>query len=290
MRSILVEGRRAGGPVYYVHVGDLNWWLFYLDPDFENRLYLWENEHDGKVLGWILFSLRFRAFDVFVDPNPSLHEQRKRLFLWAEERMRRMVRVQGGQDLSTMWVSACDSQLVAHLESRGFARSDDHILYMQRPLDQPVSEPPLPPGYCLRRVAGEHEVEQRAIVSHAAFESTKPFERYTQGTLRFIRSSVYTPDLDVVAVAPDGQFAEFCICWMDEANQVGHLEPVGTHPRFRRKGLGAAVVSEGLQRMKARGMTAAGVCVESGNRPAQRLYESVGFRGVLRIDTYVKGL
>lgn len=89
---------------------------------------------------------------------------------------------------------------------------------------------------------------------------------------------------------PSGQFAAFCICWMDEANQVGHLEPVGTHPRFRRKGLGAAVVSEGLQRMKARGMRAAGVWMESGNRAAQRLCELVGFRKVLRIDTYVNGL
>lgn len=290
MRIILVEGKRAVGPVYYVHIGDLNWWLFYLDQDFQKRIHLWENDYDGSVMGWGLFSPRFRAFDVFVHPDQSLHEQRKCLFIWAEEQMSRIAREQGGKDLRTMWVSEYDSQLITHLESRGFARSNYHMVYMQQPLGEIISEPQLPQGYCLRHVAGEHEVEQRAMVSHAAFESSKPIERYTKDYLRFMHSSVYTPELDLVVAAPSGQFAAFCICWLDKVNQVGYFEPVGTHPDFRQRGLGAAVLREGLWQMKARGMRVASVCVESDNLAAQKLYESVGFCEIHRIYTYVKEL
>jgi hypothetical protein len=29
MRALLQAGRQAANGTYYVHVGDLNWWLFY---------------------------------------------------------------------------------------------------------------------------------------------------------------------------------------------------------------------------------------------------------------------
>ena len=103
-----------------------------------------------------------------------------------------------------------------------------------------------------------------------------------------MRSPVYTPELDLVVETPGGQFAAFCICWLDEVNQMGYFEPVGAHPDFRRKGLAAAVLKEGLRLMHERGMRTASVCVELDNLAAQRLYESVGFQAINRILTYVK--
>lgn len=289
-RAILSAGRKAAGPVYYVHCGDLHWWLFYLDPDFQQRLFLAGHDPDGSVMGWALLSPRFRAFDVFVHPDPAFFEQRQALALWAEEQLGSMALEQGGKDLRTMWVSEHDSRFIAHLEARGFARSDFYMNHMERALDDRLPEPQLPPEYCLRSVEGEHEVRQRAAVAHAAFESSKSIEIYTEGYLRFMRSPVYTPELDLVAVASGGTFAAFCLCWLDPVNQVGHFEPVGTHPDFRRKGLGAAVLNAGLRQMRARGMKTASVCVESDNPAAQRLYEAVGFRVIHRICTYTKPL
>ncbi len=290
IRAILIAGRKAAGPAYYVHCGDLHWWLFYLDPDFQQRLFLAERDVEGSVMGWVLLSPRFRAFDVFMHPDPALFEQRPALALWAEKQLHAIALEQGGKDLCTMWVSEHDSQLITHLESRGFVRSDFHMHAMERPLDDSLPEPQLPPEYCLRSVAGEHEVHQRAAAAHAAFESSKPIERYTEGYLRFMRSPVYTPELDLVAVAPGGTFAAFCLCWLDPVNQVGHFEPVGTHPDFRRQGLGAAVLNAGLRHMRARGMKTASVCVESDNPAAKSLYEAVGFRVIHRICTYTKPL
>jgi ribosomal protein S18 acetylase RimI-like enzyme len=105
---------------------------------------------------------------------------------------------------------------------------------------------------------------------------------------RFMQSPVYNGERDVVAVAPDGRFATFCIFWLDPVNKVGLFEPVGAHPDFQKKGLGKAALSEGLRRMKTSGMETAIVCAEVDNEAAVRLYESAGFRTANKFCMYVK--
>ncbi len=52
----------------------------------------------------------------------------------------------------------------------------------------------------------------------------------------------------------DGRGASACTIWFDTVNAVGLFEPVATHPDFQGKGLGKAVMAEGMRRMKAAGM------------------------------------
>jgi ribosomal protein S18 acetylase RimI-like enzyme len=61
-------------------------------------------------------------------------------------------------------------------------------------------------------------------------------------------------------------------------NKVGLFEPVGTHPDFQRKGLGKALLTEALRRMKAEGMETAIVSTYVDSPAANRIYESVGFK------------
>jgi mycothiol synthase len=292
MRSILIQGRQAGEPTYYVHVGDLNWWVFYLDQedDLRQRAYLWERRRDGVVVGWALASPRFSAFDLFVHPEIWDTGQAESMFTWAEERAGDIVRERGGTSLQTVWVSEHDTRLIAHLNSRGFNRSDDHMICLQRSLDRDLPQPALPHGFSVRHVAGEHEAFQRAAASHAAFSSSQPLGRYQQRYLAFMRSPVYTPQLDLVAVAPDGRIAAFCICWLDGVNRVGSLEPVGTHPAFQRRKVGTALLQAALRCMLEHGMTIASVCVESANDAGQALYHSAGFRPLFKLYTFTKAL
>ena len=101
-------------------------------------------------------------------------------------------------------------------------------------------------------------------------------------------SPAYNPGLDIVATSPDGRIGAFCIAWPDPVNQVGLFEPVGSHPDFQRKGLGKAVMLEGLRRLLQMGMRAAIVSAEEDNTAAINLYETVGFQVVDRLGTYEK--
>jgi ribosomal protein S18 acetylase RimI-like enzyme len=98
----------------------------------------------------------------------------------------------------------------------------------------------------------------------------------------------YTPELDFVAVAPDGAFASYCICWLDPTHRTGEFEPVGTRPAFRGQGIGKAVMLEGLRCLKAHGARTA-IVYSAGDNPASiRLYESVGFQTITKNCYYSK--
>lgn len=288
MRAILIEGRKADNGTYYVHVGDLNWWLFYpnREKEFPERIFLWE---DGeRVIGWSLFSPDDRAFDVFVHPAERGGARAEHIFLWTVDQMSVLAHKLGHLDVRTFWVFEDDAAFTALLQKHGFVRTHDDLVYFTRPLADQIPASALPEGYTVRSVAGEHEVQKRATASHAAFRSKLPFEQYWPRYLSFMQSPVYEADRDMVVVAPDGRCAAFCIYWLDPVNRVGLFEPVGAHPDFQKKGLGRAVMLESLRRMRERGMATAIVCAECNNTAAVRLYESVGFRAANRLCMHAR--
>jgi len=77
---------------------------------------------------------------------------------------------------------------------------------------------------------------------------------------------------------------------LDAVNSLGHFEPVGVYTEFRRKGLGKAVLQEGLRRMKMLRMGKVWVYCDRENLAARGLYESVGFEYIERLRTLVKGV
>ncbi len=78
--------------------------------------------------------------------------------------------------------------------------------------------------------------------------------------------------LKIAAVGPDGNFAAFCGMWYDPAAGCAVVEPVAVDPASRLKGLGRAVVLEGISRVAARGARIVFVGSE------QQFYYSIGFR------------
>jgi mycothiol synthase len=78
--------------------------------------------------------------------------------------------------------------------------------------------------------------------------------------------------------------------WLDEENKLGHYEPVGTNPEFRRMGLSKAVLWEGLRRLKARGATEATVMPIETEPVAMALYHAAGFQPMNKVVSYTKSI
>lgn len=293
MKALLILGRQAVNGTYYVHTGDLDWWLYYptVQRAWSEMIFLWDGlRPDGQLGGWALISAEWRTFDVFVHPQERGSLQAAEMYAWAEEQIAHLVRQDGAKEIRTMWVFKDDAALVNHLLQRGFVCGEDYLNYYERSLASPFPTLSLPPGFQVRQVTSEEDRLKRAVASYGAFGSDKPFEEYWSRYQRFMRSPAYVPDLDLVTLAPDGPFASFCICWLDPVNRVGLFEPVGTHPDYQRLGLAKAVMLEGLRRMRAAGMHTAIVGAESDNPAAQGLYRSVGFQAVNKLCTFRKTL
>ena len=283
MLDLLSDGRNADNGTYYVHRGDLQWWLFYSDVPqeiWQSNIHLWFE--DGCLVGWALLSLDDDAFDVYAAPQLRGSARESEMLAWAVEQMSMLDRVQ------TVWVAEDDDVRISWLEEHGFTPEPEHFVHFKRSLAEPVIVPSLPEGFRLRTSRGEQDARLRSACSHAAFGSRKPFEEYWPRTLRFMQSPVYVAEHELFMVAPDGDVAAFCIVWMDELNRVGHFEPVGTHPDYQRKGLGKSLLYEAFRRLKSEGMTEADVCTNYDNPAAIGLYESVGFKQNKRLMTYKK--
>ena len=283
MLDLLSEGRQANNGTYYVHRGDLQWWLFYTDTPAEiwqSQIRLWM-EDDGLV-GWALISPDEHALDVYTIPALRGGPRENEMLAQAVEQMSALDEVQ------SVWVAESDEVRVRWFKEHGFTPAENHIVHFQRSLTGPLDAPPLPDGFSLRSSRGPEDARLRSVASHAAFGSNKPFEEYWPRTLKFMQSPVYVPEHEIFVMAPNGQVAAYCIIWTDELSKIGHFEPVGTHPEFQRKGLGKSLLFEGLRRLKAEGMTDADVCTNHDNAAAIRLYESVGFQLNKRLLAYMK--
>ncbi|MFY9775919.1 MAG: GNAT family N-acetyltransferase, partial [Trebonia sp.] len=104
------------------------------------------------------------------------------------------------------------------------------------------------------------------------------------------RMAAYRSDLHVLVEAPDGTMAASTIMWLDEANKTAEFEPVGTHPDYRRLGLGSAMLRHGMRLARDAGATHMTVaCYGAPGLPAARgLYYGVGFRPFTRDIPLIK--
>ncbi len=141
----------------------------------------------------------------------------------------------------------------------GFVEEGMRTLRYGRLLTQPIHPQPLPDGFSIRSVAGEQEVETLVALHRAAFGTDN---MTVAQRLAIMRVPTYRPELDLLVIAPNGETAAFCIGSVEDG--VGFTDPIGTHPRYQRLGLGRAVVTAGLQRLQGLGVTAVMLFIGSG--------------------------
>jgi mycothiol synthase len=276
-------GERSNGSF---HLGDLIWGMYrntLFDP--RENIRLWERDH--QLFGFAWFDTP-NSVNLQIDPALSGQGQLEAEMLeWAAERARACQ--QGSQEPPTLstWCMADDQWRDAFLAERGFARDSYEMLHFHYDLMGPIPDAPPPSQMVIRSVRGEQEYQERVDTHREVWQSSK----VTLEAYRRLRAApIYRPDLDLVAALPDGNFASYCICWLDAANQIGEFEPVGTRPAFRGRGIGKAVIAEGLRRLRDAGARTAIVYTPRHNQPGQQLYLSAGFRIVSSECMYGKAL
>jgi GNAT superfamily N-acetyltransferase len=188
----------------------------------------------------------------------------------------------------TLWTHESDALRQDLLTRRGYTRGQYPEYQRRRSLAQPLSESPVPQGYTVRSLGDEDELPARSWVSWRAFHPDEPDGRYKgwEWYRNVQRAPLYRRDLDLVAVAADGELAAFCTVWFDDVTRTAAFEPVGTHPAHQRRGLGRAVMNEGLRRAAHLGATLA--AVGSYSTAAGALYASVGFTEYDLSEPWVK--
>lgn len=92
--------------------------------------------------------------------------------------------------------------------------------------------------------------------------------------------TTYISNLHLVAQASDRQrtIAGYVIAWFDPHNALGLIEPIAVDPRFRGEGLGRALLSSVLRKLRDSGANTALVNIEPRNSSSSGHFASCGFR------------
>jgi GNAT superfamily N-acetyltransferase len=293
MRELLVASA-AGTPV------GLNWDVrrldgkrFYDADETVNRLSarpvaLWEAA--GELVGFLLAE---SPCDAHLQVHGDYRHLEDEMIAWAEANLAGPATGAGVRELE-IYVYEWDAHRQRLLQARGFVKTE--VWGMLRHLRlgrQPLPAPEVAPGYTLRATrapatssGGDGDDCQRiADLLNAAFGRT--FHNAAEYRNFTLYAPCFRRELDLVVEAPDGTLAAYVGIPYDPVNRCGIFEPVCTHPDHRRLGLAAALMAEGLRRLRAVGAVAA--TVDTGDRlPANRFYDSLGFTEAYRGWTWRK--
>jgi len=212
--------------------------------------------------------------DYFIQVNPAYSFLEREIFEWIERH--RLEKKKDPDKKEKLGIHTIEGNSVRELllSELGYKKGETSMYLRLRPVDLPIPDVGCPESYEIRSVKGRSDYDQlasviRLVFGHGEWFNAEIYEGIT-------RCSFYKQDLDLVAVAPGGTFASFCTFRMDPISKITNLEPVGTHPNYRKLGLAKALIFEGLKR--AIRYNPALFYVGAANTPAaNRLYDSVGY-------------
>jgi ribosomal protein S18 acetylase RimI-like enzyme len=240
----------------------------------EDVAYLWEE--GGEMVAFLMPDGGPGEAHLSVHPLRRTVELEEEMLSVAEERLV-SVRPDGVRRLC-VWAPGQDELRQEILRRRGYSREDWPEHQWRRQLEAPLPDVPVPAGYSIRSQGDGLELLERCYASGLGFHEGDiriAVENREDPTwyLNIQTAPLYRRDLDLVAIAPDGAIAAFCTVWFDDVTRSAYFEPVATVPAHRRRGLGKALLAEGLRRLQRMGATT--TFVGGYSREANALYESV---------------
>ncbi len=270
-----------------LHVVDLPYRLASWALDDPGNVALWFDSRE-RLAAWAVLQAPFWEMDIATRPDAEA-DLFPRALEWAQAKARA---ARGTTHERPSWyvhVFGDQTERLRALESAGFACQADvgedswSRVLLQRTGAVPAQEP-TPPGFTIRPLAGAAEVDAYVDVHRAAFETKNMTPAWRSRTLT---AAHHLSEADLVAVTQDGSLAGFCVGWLLLGESaLGQIEPLGVLWDHRELGLGAALLTECVRRLMARGAAAVLVETDTYRTPALGLYESAGFEVVRDVLIY----
>lgn len=245
---------------------------------WEGSVGVWEDEN-GSIIGVVNSEGENRGEAFFQMRSPLPSEILEEMFMYAENNLSTQ---DNGKRTIRLRIPVSDPIRLSLARSRGYQKLD---------WDEPLSFLPLwslapahlPTGFHIQ--SGTEVSSQAKALAHAKafhyFEESSD-RTYPLAFERMKSAPDYRPELDLSIVDESGEVVSFCTLWYDGRNQHGILEPVGTIPTERMKGLARAVIWEGLHRIAGYGAKTAYVGSDMG------FYQRLGFQPVFRSSVWEK--
>jgi len=227
------------------------------------KIGLWEEA--GILVGAALFESELG--DTWLITDPSYQELKREMLEYAIKNL-------AGPNGFRLSINRNDLELQSIVSEYNFIPTDyhEHDSFIE------ISKTPdytLPEGFSLVSLKDRYDILQYNRVLWRGFNH--PGEASTDDqTLNDRKRSISGPDvhldLNIAAVAPNGNFVSYCGMWHIPGTKYALVEPVATDPDYRKMGLGKAAVLEGIKRCGKAGAKYAFV------GSSQEFYYHIGFK------------
>jgi len=266
--------------------------LFFEAADFDRRNFRLWRDNQGKLIGFgqLFISEQNEGIDgyLYFDVHPNQQGfLESSILAWSQKRMREVAK---NPLLPLKLLTRSSTNKIDHclfLEKQGFT-SERSFLTMACSLNQTFYPDNLPTGFKLQQLSGEKDLKAWVEMFNESFIDHWDHHPLTVTTVEsWLKNPHYKPELNWVAVAPNGTFAAFCVGYINEeenartGNKEGWIKLLGTRRGFRRLGLGKAILLTCMKQLQAANIEQVKLGVDAQSlTSATRLYEAVGFNKV----------
>ena len=271
MRNLLSESfRRSDKP--------LNWWLCRLDDwrfasytkkirensrYYQENAHLWRNE-EGKLIGFFISEDGKNYFEIQVHPDYKFIEKEMLEWIlnnWAQTRDKIVTCIYG-------W----DKKRIRLLTELGFENKGLEAIDFRYDISKYTADEVIDPDNHFETFSDNYNFDNHIETQRLAFNRTKDQLNREWFETKCVAPG-YSSDLDFIVVDSKGEHLAFCVAWIDEANQIAEIDPVGTHPDFRQKGLAKAVITNCFLTLRKKGIKE--VMIQGFTDVPKRLYRSL---------------
>jgi len=239
---------------------------------------------DGQIIGYCI--TRRPGIQAIVHPDHEGKGIGTRLREWGEGRDRGR-----GRERHRQWVVSGNVKARTLLSEAGYALTRTYWR-MVCPLDGIGPRPEtVPAGFALRAVDAERDAAALHAVDAVSFASRPDYvpESLAEFREEHLEAHDFDPGLSRVAHV-SGTIAGFLLARRWEAERVGYVDLLAVDPRYRRRGLGTALLRSAFGSFAATGLHEAQLGVDSDNPRALHVYERAGMHVRFRTDVYERSV
>lgn len=253
----------------------------YLDEKSLDKIGIWED--GGIIVGVVHYE--HKLGEGFFEIHSSYTHLKPEMLDYAENNLQG--KDDNGQRYIKVFINDFDREFEVLVTSRGYKKEEKPArpmthLRITYPFRPDIS---LPDGFLLRSLAEDNDLAKLDRVIYRGFDhGEEPPTTDYEGRMKQQSVPSYRKELNIIVVAPDGNYAAYAGTWFEAKNKYAYVEPVCTDPDYRRRGLGKAAVLEGVRR-----------CAEMGAQVAyvgsnQLFYQAIGFKSLFTCNCWIKYL
>jgi len=283
MRNLLIES-------YRIYKKPLNWWIGRLDnwrfagytqkireelTYYQKNAHLWRKDNKDLV-GFFISENGKEYFELQIHPSYRFLEDE--MLQWTIEHWAR-----GKKQIVTN-IYACDRSRIRLLEKYKFVRHELVGVDYRYDTKNYTKDIDMNKSFHIETFSENYDYEAKIETQRVAFSRDK-----SQLNREWLETKImapgYSSDWDFAVVSSEGKQVAFCVAWLDRENKIAEIDPVGTHPDYRKRGFAKAVITNcfirlkqsGIEKVQIQGFSEAGKNLYNSLKPAET-YELLEYK------------